>query len=125
MADLKALIAARIQKFTACFKANDMKGLFSMYMVDCKIMKTGMDTAHGHEGLAKVVAGFHALGVTTVERKSEEVGPMGSDVMYERGTYTMKTEDGTLADTGKYIVIWKKIGSDWFQYIDIFNTNKA
>ncbi|CAH1245001.1 Hypp7417 [Branchiostoma lanceolatum] len=126
MADLKALIDAQNEKYYACFKANDMKGVAALYTEDCKIMVTGMDTVHGREGVEKVVSNYRvAYGVMTLELKSEEVGPVGGDVTYDRGTYTAKTKDGTVADTGKYVVVWKKVGEDWLLYIDIFNTNKA
>ncbi|XP_066266889.1 uncharacterized protein [Branchiostoma lanceolatum] len=125
MADLKAVIAANNEKFMACFKANDMKGLAALYTEDCKLMPTGSDTLHGREGPEKVFSGAWAGGVRAVELKIEEVGPMGSDVIYERSTYTMKTEDGSVFDAGKYVVIWKKVGGDWFLHIDIFNSNKA
>ncbi|XP_035694188.1 uncharacterized protein LOC118428277 [Branchiostoma floridae] len=125
MADLKKLIEEHNEKFMACFKANDMKGLANLYTEDCKIMPTGSDTLFGREGPENVFKGAWEGGVREVELKVEEVGPMGSDVIYERSTYTMKTEDGSVADVGKYVVIWKKVDGDWFLYIDIFNTNKA
>ncbi|XP_078694196.1 uncharacterized protein LOC144923494 [Branchiostoma floridae x Branchiostoma belcheri] len=125
MADLKAVIEAQNKKFMAFYKANDMKGLASLYTEDCKLMPTGSDTMHGRDGPEKAFSGAWAGGVKAVELKVEEVGPMGSDVIYERSTYTMKTEDGTVADEGKYIVIWKKVDGEWFMHIDIFNSSKA
>ncbi|XP_066266886.1 uncharacterized protein [Branchiostoma lanceolatum] len=126
MAGLKALIDGKNEKGFACFKANDIKGVANLFTEDAKIMPPGSDTAHGREGVEKAISGYRAAhGVTTLKLKSEEVGPMGSDFTYDRGTYTAKAEDGTVADTGKYVIIYKKVGGDWLIYIDIFNTNKA
>eukprot|EP00058_Branchiostoma_floridae_P007808 XP_002593296.1 hypothetical protein BRAFLDRAFT_83843 [Branchiostoma floridae] len=123
--DLKAAIEAKNQKYMACFKANDMKGVASLYTVDCKIMVTGMDTQYGREATEKALAGVWAGGARALELKSEEIGPMGSDVIYERSAYTTRTEDGSVADVGKSLGIWKKIGEEWFLHIDIFNSNKS
>ncbi|XP_066279646.1 uncharacterized protein [Branchiostoma lanceolatum] len=125
MSDAKALIAAQNEKFMTCFNANDMKGLANLFTEDGKIMPPGSDTGHGREGTEKVLSSYRvASGVATLEIKSEEVGPMGSDVIYERSTYISKTEDGTVADAGKSLVIWKKVGEDWFIHIDMFSQNK-
>ncbi|XP_078695151.1 uncharacterized protein LOC144924079 isoform X4 [Branchiostoma floridae x Branchiostoma belcheri] len=125
--DLKTLkkeIEARNQKFMALYKANDMKGLATkLYTEDCKVMAPGSDTEYGRDGAEKAFVGAWAGGVKAVELKTEEVGPMGSDVIYERGTSTSKKADGSVADEGKYIVIWKKVDGEWFMYIDIFNSS--
>ncbi|KAI8510371.1 hypothetical protein Bbelb_112870 [Branchiostoma belcheri] len=102
--DLKTLkkeIQVRNQKFMALYKANDMKGLAKLYTEDCKVMAPGSDTEFGRDGVEKAFSGTWAGGVKVVESKTEEVGPMGSDVIYERGISTIKTEDGTVADEGK------------------------
>ncbi|XP_078694198.1 uncharacterized protein LOC144923496 [Branchiostoma floridae x Branchiostoma belcheri] len=126
--DLKTLkkeIQARNQKFMALYKANDMKGLAKLYTENCKVMAPGSDTEFGRDGVEKAFSGTWAGGVRDVGSKTEEVGPMGSDVIYERGTSTIKTEDGTVADEGKYVLIWKKVDGEWFIHIDIFNSSKA
>ncbi|XP_078612764.1 uncharacterized protein LOC144882662 [Branchiostoma floridae x Branchiostoma japonicum] len=125
MADLTTAIETQMQKLLACFKANDMKGVASLYTEDCKVMITGTDTLYGPEGAEKVHVGLWAGGVRTVEMKTDEIGPMGSDVIYYRAAYTTRAEDGSVTDVGKNVVIWKKVGGEWFLYIDIFNSNKA
>lgn len=35
----------------------------------------------------------------------------------------MKTKDGTVADRGKYIVVWKRVGGKWLLHRDIWNTS--
>ncbi|XP_078612775.1 uncharacterized protein LOC144882668 [Branchiostoma floridae x Branchiostoma japonicum] len=125
MADLKAAIEAKNQMYMACFKANDMKGVANLYTDNCKLMITGMDTQYGREATEKALAGLWASGMRALELKSQEIGPMGSDVIYERIAYTTRTEDGSVADVGKSLGIWKKVDGEWFLYIDIFNSNKA
>eukprot|EP00058_Branchiostoma_floridae_P007809 XP_002593297.1 hypothetical protein BRAFLDRAFT_83844 [Branchiostoma floridae] len=99
--DLTTAIETQMQKLLACFKANDMKGVASLYTEDCKVMITGTDTLYGPEGAEKVHVGLWAGGVRTVEMETDEIGPMGSDVIYYRAAYTTKAEDGSVTDVGK------------------------
>ncbi len=43
----------------------------------------------------------------------------------DRGTYTLTVAPAgtTQTDTGKYVVLWSKIGGDWKAVADIFNSN--
>jgi ketosteroid isomerase-like protein len=47
------------------------------------------------------------------------------DMALDRGTYRLAiAPDGTTqSDTGKYVVVWRKIGGDWKAAADIFNSN--
>ncbi|XP_035692251.1 uncharacterized protein LOC118426823 [Branchiostoma floridae] len=71
--DLKAAIGKQNQKFMACFKANDMKGVANLYTEDCKLMITGMDTQYGREATEKALAGVWTSGARSLEWKSEEI----------------------------------------------------
>ena len=42
---------------------------------------------------------------------------------YEGGAYVIKAKDGSVADRGKYVVVWKKVGGNWMLHRDIWNTN--
>ena len=43
----------------------------------------------------------------------------------DRGTYSLTiAPDGTAqTDTGKYVVVWRKIGREWKVAADIFNSD--
>jgi ketosteroid isomerase-like protein len=47
------------------------------------------------------------------------------DMALDRGTYSLTiAPDGTTqTDTGKYVVVWRKIGSEWKAAADIFNSD--
>ena len=47
------------------------------------------------------------------------------DMALDRGTYRMTVApDGTeQTDTGKYVVVWRKIGGEWKAAADIFNSD--
>ncbi|XP_078667848.1 uncharacterized protein LOC144909635 [Branchiostoma floridae x Branchiostoma belcheri] len=122
---LKEVIKARNQTSMALYKAKDMKGLAKLYTEDCKVMPPGSDTEYGRDGVEKALSGSWSDGVRAFELKTEEVGPMDSDVIYERGTCTTMAEDGSVTDECKYVLIWKKVKGEWFVHTDIFNSSKA
>jgi hypothetical protein len=57
-----------------------------------------------------------------VSLNTMEVEALGNTAI-EVGTYTAAGADGKMADKGKYIVIWKRVGNDWKIHRDIFNTS--
>ncbi|WFU18651.1 nuclear transport factor 2 family protein [Bradyrhizobium sp. CB3481] len=60
------------------------------------------------------------LKLTTVEVK-----PLGASAAREMGTYSLKTKGSTPQETsGKYVVVWEKVGKDWKLGTDIWNDGK-
>jgi ketosteroid isomerase-like protein len=47
------------------------------------------------------------------------------DMALDRGTYkfAIAPNGSVQADTGKYVVVWRKIGNDWRAAADIFNSD--
>ena len=47
------------------------------------------------------------------------------DMALDRGTYRLTIAPGGKAqvDTGKYVVVWRKIGGEWKVAADIFNSD--
>jgi hypothetical protein len=53
------------------------------------------------------------------------VKPLGPSAAREIGTFSLKTKGPTPQEvTGKYLVVWEKIGSDWKLAADIWNDGK-
>jgi len=54
-----------------------------------------------------------------------DVKPLGPSAAREIGTFSLKTKGPTLQEvTGKYLVVWEKIGSEWKLAADIWNDGK-
>ena len=54
-----------------------------------------------------------------------DVKPLGPSAARESGTFSLKTKGPTSQEvTGKYLVVWEKIGSDWKVAADIWNDGK-
>jgi ketosteroid isomerase-like protein len=51
-----------------------------------------------------------------------EVKALGPSAAYEIGTFSLKTKTPTSQElTGKYVVVWEKVGGDWKLAADIWN----
>ena len=61
-------------------------------------------------------------GVAKDEHKTLEVFDM-HDTIVENGIFKALDQTGSVLDTGKYIVVWKKHKGDWKLHKDIFNTS--
>jgi ketosteroid isomerase-like protein len=53
------------------------------------------------------------------------VKPLGSSAAVEIGTFSLKTKGSAPQDvSGKYVVVWEKVGSGWKLATDIWNDGK-
>lgn len=62
-------------------------------------------------------------GIKNAALKTDEIVQVAGDYVTERGNYTMYTGEGKIADIGKYVVIWKKVGGKYLMDVDIWNSN--
>jgi ketosteroid isomerase-like protein len=54
-----------------------------------------------------------------------DVKPLGSEAAREIGTFSLRTKGQQPQEiTGKYVVVWEKVGAHWKLATDIWNTNK-
>jgi ketosteroid isomerase-like protein len=52
--------------------------------------------------------------VTDPKLTITDVKPLGSSAAREIGTFSVKAKGATPREvTGKYVVVWEKVGSDW------------
>src|SRR5882724_11615060 len=79
-------------------------------------------------GMVKGRAAIEALWKSMAEQVSDpklitiDVKPLGPSAAREIGTFSLKTQGPTpQEDTGKYLVVWEKIGSEWKLAADIWN----
>ena len=54
-----------------------------------------------------------------------DVKPLGPSAAREIGTFSLKTKGSTPQEvTGKYVVVWEKVGNDWKLAADIWNDGR-
>lgn len=120
----RAAIEAVNKRFSAAFDKGDAAGIAALYTTDGAAFPPGGDIVRGRDAIQKMWGSVFAMGITSAVLETTEVDAAGS-LAYEIGTYALKTKDGTVADKGKYCVVWKRVGTDWLLHRDIWNTSVA
>jgi len=120
----KATIQRLSDQFAKAFNAGDAAAVAALYTEDAVILPPGGEMAKGKSAIQAFWKGAaEQLGdgkLTTVDVK-----PLGSEAAREIGTFTFRTKGAQPQEiTGKYVVVWEKVGSDWKLATDIWNTNK-
>jgi ketosteroid isomerase-like protein len=113
----KAEIEAVNAKWIDFFNKGDFAGVASLYTEDATAFPPG-------SGMVKGRAAIEALWKSMAEQVSDpklvtlDVKPLGP--------FSLKTKGGPTPQevTGKYLVVWEKIGSEWKLAADIWNDGK-
>jgi len=122
-AAVRAAIEAGNKKVSAAMTKGDAAALAALYTTDAQAFPPNSDVVKGRAAIQAMWKGVLDSGVTGLEVVTTEVeaqGPFASEV----GTYVVKLKDGSVADRGKYVVVWKKVGGKWLLHRDIWNTSQ-
>jgi uncharacterized protein (TIGR02246 family) len=118
----RAAIEAVNKQFVAAFAKHDAQAVTGFYSATAEAFPPNSDVVRGKANIAKMWQGVFDAGIATADLKTTEVLGQGP-LAFEAGTYTMKLKDGTVADRGKYMVVWLKENGSWKLHRDIWNTN--
>src|SRR6266853_4627203 len=120
----KAEIEAVNAKWIEFFNKGDFAGVASLYTDDATAFPPG-------SGMVKGRAAIGAMWKSMAEQVGDpkittlDVKPLGPSAAREIGTFSLKTKALTPQEvTGKYVVVWEKIGNDWKLAADIWNDGK-
>ena len=122
-AAVRAAIEAGNKKFSAAAAKGDAAAVASLYTTDAEALPPNADVVKGRPAIQAMWTGVFGSGVTGVDLTTLEVEAQGAHA-YEVGTYVIKVKDGAVADRGKYVVVWKKVGGQWQLHRDIWNTSQ-
>jgi ketosteroid isomerase-like protein len=120
--DVRAAIEAVDKAFCAAMDRSDAAAIAALYTSIAEVLPPGIEAVRGREAIRKIFqagmdAGQKELTLTTVEVEAH------GDTAHEVGTWTAKGKDGTILDSGKYVVIWKYEGGRWRLHRHIWNSN--
>jgi uncharacterized protein (TIGR02246 family) len=121
--DLKAAIDAQNKAWGDAVAKGDAKAVAALYTETAKAYPPNGPAVSGRAAIAELFGGMIAAGVRNVALTATEVTGSG-DTAQEVGTWVIKAPDGSVADQGKYIVLWKKEGGTWKLHRDIWNSDK-
>jgi uncharacterized protein (TIGR02246 family) len=120
----KAEIEAANAKWIDFFNKGDFTGLASLYTEDATAFPPGSGMVKGRTAIGAMWKGMAEQAgdpkVTTLDVK-----PLGPAAAREIGTFSLKAKGLTPHEvTGKYLVVWEKVGGDWKLAADIWNEGK-
>jgi uncharacterized protein (TIGR02246 family) len=120
----KAEIEAANAQWLEFFNKGDFAGLASLYTEDATALPPGSSMVTGRQAIGAMWKNIGGQAsdphITTIDVK-----PLGPAAAQEIGTYSLR-KNGPSAEevSGKYLVVWEKVGSDWKLAADIWNDGK-
>jgi uncharacterized protein (TIGR02246 family) len=122
--DVSEEIMAANDSFMKAIKAEDVKTLVSLYTEEARVMPPNLPVVEGKENIVQMWEASFEMGSMHLQLKTISAEAFGATAI-EEGKYKVLSPDGQVLDTGKYIVIWKKVGGKWLLHQDIFNTSQT
>ncbi len=116
----RTAIEAANKRFMAALAKGDAAALASLYTEDAELFPPGAPPVKGKAGIQQYWKGAIDAGLKHLALTTRTVEAHG-DTAHEIGTAAMKDDAGAVTGTGKYVVIWKRVGSDWKLHHDIWN----
>jgi uncharacterized protein (TIGR02246 family) len=120
----KAEIDAMNAKWMELFNKSDFLGIAQIYAEDAVALPPGAGMVKGRDAIGAMWKGMAAQ-VSDPKVTALDVKMIGAAAAREIGTFSLKTKDATPQElTGKYVVVWEKVGGDWKIATDIWNEGK-
>ena len=124
--DADAAIARQNQMLMRAVKAGNVDQLMNFYSDSAVIMPQGTPAMVGRDAVRAFWSGFLGANNGDLQLVGDDVVQSG-DLAVERGHYELamspKSGGATTRESGKYIVVWRKINGEWRAVDDIFNSN--
>ena len=120
----KAEIEAVNAKWIEFFNKGDFAGVASLYTTDATAFPPGAAMVQGGTAIGAMWKGM-AEQVSDPKLTTLDVKPLGPSAAREIGTFSLKTRGPTPQEvSGKYVVVWEKVGNDWRLAADIWNDGR-
>jgi uncharacterized protein (TIGR02246 family) len=119
-------IRGQVDRWLQLVKAKDASGIAALYAEDGAVMPPNAPIGKGRAAIQQAWASMmRTPGFDLTFNPEQIVISSSGDMALDRGTYnlTVAPAGTTQTDTGKYVVVWRKIGGDWKAAADIFNSN--
>ncbi len=122
----EAAIRQQVAKWLDLVKAKDAAAIAQLYAEDGAVMPPNGPIGKGHGAIETTWAGMMAAPGFALEFTPDTIVVSASgDMALDRGTYRLAMEAGgkPVRDTGKYVVVWRKVDGEWKAAADIFNSD--
>jgi ketosteroid isomerase-like protein len=109
--------------YGAAFAKGDSSLFLDCYVEDACVMPANSPALCGKRGLLAFYNFGYKAGVRNIVFHTAALFGMTDEYVTEQGTYDMFDADSKPLGKGKYLVVWKKTGSGWKMYRDMFNSD--
>jgi uncharacterized protein (TIGR02246 family) len=119
-------IRGQVDRWLELVKAKDAAGIAALYAEDGVVMPPNAPIGKGRAAIQQTWASLmQTPGFALTFAPEQIVVSASGDMALDRGTYRLAlAPHGTAqTDTGKYVVVWRKIGGEWKAAADIFNSD--
>ncbi len=114
-------LAERAEAWQDAFNARDIEAVAALYTEDARMMPPNGPMGTGREAVRADLQGLLDAGLTGTLETLETV--VAGDLGYRVGTYVLNAPDGSVADKGKFIEIWRLVDGTWKISRDIYNSD--
>ena len=119
-------IRGQVNRWLQLVKAKDAAAIAALYAEDGAVMPPNAPIGKGRTAIQQTWASMmQTPGFTLTFAPEQIVVSASGDMALDRGTYslTIAPNGTTQTDTGKYVVVWRKVGGEWKAAADIFNSD--
>jgi uncharacterized protein (TIGR02246 family) len=119
-------IRGQVDRWLQLVKAKDAAAIAQIYADDGAVMPPNTPMGRGREAIQQTWASMMATpGFDLTFTPEQIIISSSGDMALDRGTYRLTVAPGGTAqtDTGKYVVVWRKLGGQWKAAADIFNSD--
>ena len=119
-------IHGQVDRWLQLVKAEDAAAIASLYTDDGAVMPPGAPIAEGRAAIQQTWASLmQTPGFDLTFTPEQIIVSSSGDMALDRGTYKLAIAPNgkPISDTGKYVVVWRKMSGEWKAAADIFNSD--
>ena len=119
-------IRGQVARWLELVKSKDSAAIAQLYTEDGAVMPPNATISKGRTAIQQTWASMMSTPGFELTFAPEQIILSGSgDMALDRGTYRLAFAPSGKAqtDTGKYVVVWRKVGGEWKAAADIFNSD--
>ena len=121
--DIRPQIEAANAQFVTAFKYGDATSLANLYTAGALLLPANSDFVLGTAAIRTFWQSVIDMGLKGATLETIELEAHG-DTAIEVGRYRLLAAGDTVADQGKYIVVWKNDNGKWKLHRDIWTTSQ-
>jgi proline iminopeptidase len=119
---LRAEIAAVEKQLVEAMNRGDWQAAAEVYSTDALVFAPAAPPLRGRRAIAAFWQAAHGRGLRTVDLQLVDVEQQG-EVVLALGKYTIGGPGGQTIDLGKFLAVYRREGSEWRLYRDVFNSS--